>query len=121
MDVLVRGSTIAAPRRAARCSSSSSPTLNNLFGKHEALTLAYAGAVPFTELQFVAPSYRQVLNSEGLTVLRQRQLQLGLSRPSRDAGSSISAPAAPSSKPALSYPIIRSREKQPDRDRRWPS
>jgi hemolysin activation/secretion protein len=45
-----------------------SPTFQNLAGAHEALTLAYAGVSPPKELQFVAPSYRQVLTPEGLTV-----------------------------------------------------
>ena len=44
-----------------------SPTLNNLMGQHEALSLTYASVVPFKELQYTALGWRQVLNSEGLT------------------------------------------------------
>ncbi len=44
-----------------------SPTINNLFGQHEALTIAYAGVSPLRELQFIAPSWRHVLTAEGLT------------------------------------------------------
>ena len=44
-----------------------SPTFNNVLRQHEALTLSYAGTSPLSELQFVSPSYRQVLTSEGLT------------------------------------------------------
>ena len=44
-----------------------SPTFNNVLRQHDALTLSYAGTSPLSELQFVAPSYRQVLTSEGLT------------------------------------------------------
>ncbi|HYI28409.1 MAG TPA: POTRA domain-containing protein, partial [Bradyrhizobium sp.] len=43
------------------------PTVNNVFGSHEAFTVAYAGVTQIEELQFVAPSYRHVLTSEGLT------------------------------------------------------
>jgi hemolysin activation/secretion protein len=87
-----------------------SPTLNNMFGKHEALTLSYAATVPFSELQFVAPSYRQVLNSEGLTFFANGSYSWGY-------------PAIPLPEvikfrtysnyveSGLSYPIIRAREK----------
>jgi hemolysin activation/secretion protein len=44
-----------------------SPTINNLMGQHEALSLTYASVVPFKELQYTAMGWRQVLNSEGLT------------------------------------------------------
>jgi hemolysin activation/secretion protein len=44
-----------------------SPTINNLMGQHEALTLTYASVVPFKELQYTSMGYRQVLNGEGLT------------------------------------------------------
>ena len=42
---------------------------------HESLTVSYAGAFQTDELQYWMASYRQVLTSEGLTLLRQRQLQ----------------------------------------------
>ena len=45
-----------------------STTFNNLMRQHEQLTLAYAAALPFKELQYVSAAYRYVLNSEGLTV-----------------------------------------------------
>ena len=87
-----------------------SPTFNNLFGKHDALTLSYAATVPFSELQFVAPSYRQVLTSEGLTFFANGSYSWGY-------------PAIPLNpilkfrtysnyvESGLSYPIIRAREK----------
>ena len=62
--------------------------------------LAYAGVTQIEELQFVAPSYRQVLNSEGLTAFVNAQLQLGPSRHRGAAAISTTGPAAPSSKPA---------------------
>jgi hemolysin activation/secretion protein len=43
-----------------------SATLNNLTGQHEALTLTYAGVVPWDELHYAALNYKQVLTSEGL-------------------------------------------------------
>lgn len=43
------------------------PTVNNLSGTHEALTVAYAGVQDIKELQFVSGNYRHVANSEGLT------------------------------------------------------
>src|ERR1041384_4589592 len=42
-----------------------SATVNNIIGAHEALTVTYAGTFQLEELQYVAATYRQVLNSEG--------------------------------------------------------
>ncbi len=42
-------------------------TLNNLFGQHEAFSATWAAATQLRELEYFAGSYRQVLNSEGLT------------------------------------------------------
>jgi hemolysin activation/secretion protein len=42
-------------------------TANNIAGAHEALTVTYAGTFQFEELQYVQATYKQVLNSEGLT------------------------------------------------------
>jgi hemolysin activation/secretion protein len=44
-----------------------SATFNNILGMHEALTISYAGVKPLKELQYLSGSYKQVLNSEGLT------------------------------------------------------
>src|SRR5262245_30059442 len=46
---------------------STSTSVNNLLRIHEAFTATYAGAFDLSELQYMAASYRQVLNSEGLT------------------------------------------------------
>ena len=46
---------------------STSASVNNLLRIHEAFTATYAGAFDLSELQYMAASYRQVLNSEGLT------------------------------------------------------
>lgn len=87
-----------------------SPTINNLMGQHEALTLAYAGVSPLSELQFVAPSWRQVLSSEGLTFFANASYSWGY-------------PAVPLPEvlklrtysnyveSGLSYPVIRARER----------
>ena len=58
------------------------PTVNNLAGMHESLTIVYAGVTDINELQFVAPSYRQVLNSEGLTAFINASYSWG--RPGTD-------------------------------------
>ncbi len=87
-----------------------SPTINNLFGQHEALTIAYAGVVPLKELQFIAPSYRQVLNSEGLTAFVNGSYSWG--RPGTpdlelfefETRSTVIEAGA-------SYPVIRARER----------
>ena len=54
-----------------------STTLNNLMRQHEQLTLAYAAALPFKELQFVSAAWRQVLNSEGLAVFANGSFSWG--------------------------------------------
>jgi hemolysin activation/secretion protein len=87
-----------------------SPTFNNLFGKHEALTLSYAATVPFSELQFVAPSYRQVLTSEGLTFFANGNYSWGypaIPLPETFKFRTYSNYA----EGGLSYPVIRAREK----------
>lgn len=86
-----------------------SATLNNLLGQHEALTLTYAGVIPFQELNYAALNYKQVLTSEGLAFFADvsdawgtpgtaqlETLQYRTLGPYGDAG--------------LSYPVIRSRE-----------
>jgi hemolysin activation/secretion protein len=85
-------------------------TLNNLLGQHEALTLTWASVQPMHELQYYSLYYRQVLTSEGLTFFADGSNTGG--RPGtaplelldyRTTGSSFDA--------GLSYPIIRSRER----------
>jgi len=86
-----------------------SATANNLLGWHEALTLTYAGVVPFKELNYAAAGYKQVLTSEGLAVFADfsdawgtpgtaqlESLQYRTLGPYLDAG--------------LVYPFIRQRE-----------
>ena len=62
-------------RRAGRGSISAPATVNNIAGSHEAFTVTYAGTFQLEELQYLQATYRQVLNSEGLTVLRQCELR----------------------------------------------
>jgi len=86
-----------------------SATANNWLGWHEALSLTYAGVVPFKELNYAAAGYKQTLTSEGLSVfadfsyawgkpgtVQLESLQYRTLGPYLDAG--------------LSYPFIRSRE-----------
>lgn len=87
-----------------------SSTFNNLLGRHEAITFAYAGVFPPRELQFVAPSWKMVLSPEGLTAFVNGSYSWG--RPGtallqeldfRTRGLYIEG--------GLSYPVIRSRER----------
>lgn len=87
-----------------------SATLNNLLGQHEALTVSYAGATQLRELQYASGTYKQVLNSEGLTGFV-------------NAGYSWGRPGTPQleildfrtrstfAEAGLSYPVIRARER----------
>jgi hemolysin activation/secretion protein len=87
-----------------------SVAINNLFGWHDALTLTYAGVVPLQELNYAAFNYRHVLTAEGLAffvdgsyawgkpgTIQLETLQYRTLGPAGDAG--------------LSYPFIRSRER----------
>jgi hemolysin activation/secretion protein len=85
-------------------------TLNNLLGQHEALTLSWASVEPARELRYYSLNYRQVLTSEGLTFFADASNSGG--RPGtaalellnyRTKGNSFDA--------GLSYPVIRSRER----------
>jgi hemolysin activation/secretion protein len=87
-----------------------SVTANNLLRMHEAFTVAYASAFQPRELQYYYGSYRQVLNSEGLTAFV-------------NASYSPSKPGLPVdpvldyktrsfvSEAGFSYPFIRQRER----------
>jgi hemolysin activation/secretion protein len=86
------------------------PTVNNLLGQHEAFTVAYAGVMQLKELQFVAPSYRQVLNSEGLTAFVNASHSWG--RPGTEALEALEfATRSTTAEAGMYYPIIRSRER----------
>ena len=87
-----------------------SATLNNLAGQHEALTVTWAGVIPFDELKYIGGAYRQVLTSEGLAFFADgsygwgnlgtaqlQALQYQTLGSYGDAG--------------FSYPVIRSRER----------
>lgn len=85
-------------------------TLNNLLGQHEAVTLSWASVEPMRELQYYSLYYRQVLSSEGLTFFADVNNTGG--RPGtaplellnyRASGNYFDA--------GLSYPVIRSRER----------
>jgi hemolysin activation/secretion protein len=85
-------------------------TANNMLRMHEALTVAYASTFQPRELQYYYGSYRQVLNSEGLTAFV-------------NASYSPSKPGLPVdpvleyrtrslvTEGGLSYPVIRQRER----------
>jgi len=88
----------------------SSTTVNNLLRIHDAFTATYAGAFDLSELQYMAGSYRQVLNSEGLAFFAS-------------ASNSRGRPGTPDLRlleyktrsnlfeGGVSYPVIRLREK----------
>ena len=87
-----------------------SATINNPFGLQDALAFTYAGVVPLKELDYAALGYKKVLNSEGLTFFA-------------DASDAWGTPGTvvledllyrtlgPYGDIGLSYPVIRSREK----------
>jgi hemolysin activation/secretion protein len=88
----------------------SSVTVNNLMRMHDALTVNYASAFQVRELQYVGANWRQVLTAEGLTAFVNGSYSWGLPGP----------PVAPVlhyltrsalTEFGLSYPFIRSREK----------
>ena len=85
-------------------------TLNNVLGQHEALTLSWASVQPIRELQYYSINYRQVLTAEGLTFFADGNNNGG--RPGTaqlellnylTGGNYFDA--------GLSYPVIRSRER----------
>ena len=87
-----------------------SPTINNLLGQHEALTIGYAGVWPLKQLQFIAPSYRQVLNSEGLTAFVNSSYSWG--RPGTQALELLEFETRSLYvEGGASYPFVRSRER----------
>ena len=109
VDVLARVDNRGTPSRGP-LQYLISPTVNNMLGRHEALTFAYAGVSPPRELQFVAPSYRQVLTAEGLTALVNGSYSWG--RPGTAALQDINFRTRGTYiEGGLTYPIIRSRER----------
>lgn len=84
--------------------------INNVFGVHEQFTVSAAGAFQFKELQFYSVGYRQVVNSEGLTLFANGSY--GPSKPGtaqleqfdyRTRGTFFDA--------GFTYPVIRARER----------
>src|SRR6476659_10158746 len=87
-----------------------SATVNNIIGAHEAFTVTYAGTFQIEELQYLAASYRQVLTSEGLTGFINASY--GFGRPGGDLLRTLDYRTRSTIVEAgLSYPVIRSREK----------
>jgi hemolysin activation/secretion protein len=87
-----------------------SATVNNIFGAHEAFTLTTAGTFQLKELQYFAAGYRQVLNSEGLTVFANASY--GFGKPGTALLESFEYKTRSTVVEAgLAYPVIRSREK----------
>lgn len=87
-----------------------SATINNLFGLQDALTFTYAGAVPLKELDYAALGYKKVLNSEGLTFFADASDAWGT--PGTVALEDLLyRTLGPYGDVGLSYPVIRSREK----------
>jgi hemolysin activation/secretion protein len=87
-----------------------SATVNNIFGAHESFTATWAGVVPFRELQYAFASYRQVLNSEGLTGFVNGSYSWG--KPGTAALEALDYKTHSAVFEAgLSYPVIRARER----------
>jgi hemolysin activation/secretion protein len=86
-----------------------SATVNNIIGAHEAFTVTYAGTFQIQELQYLAASYKQVLNSEGLTAFVNGSY--GFGRPGGDLLRAIDYKTRSTIvEGGLTYPVIRSRE-----------
>jgi hemolysin activation/secretion protein len=87
-----------------------SASVNNIFGVHEQFTATWAGTFQLEELQYFAASYRQVLNSEGLTGFVNASY--GFGRPGTDVLQQLMYRTRSTVVEAgLSYPVIRTREK----------
>lgn len=100
-----RGSTSRGPWEYL-----TSVTANNLAGKHESLTITYAGTFIFEQLQFLQASYRQVLTSEGLTFFANASE--GVGKPNIPFNPALQNYNTRSQvlESGFSYPVIRSRE-----------
>lgn len=85
-------------------------TANNWLGQHEALSINYATAVPSTEqLRFIEGTWRQVLNSEGLTFIFDGSYNTGI--PGLGALEAIDYDSrGVLFTGTLSYPVIRLRD-----------
>ena len=87
-----------------------SVTLSNLLHQDEALTLTYAGAIPFNELNYAALNYRQVLTGEGLAWFADGSYTWG--SPDTAALDALQYRTfGPYADAGLSYPLLRSRER----------
>jgi hemolysin activation/secretion protein len=87
-----------------------SASVNNIFGAHEQFTVTSAGTFQLEELQYFAATYRQVLNSEGLTGFVNASY--GFGRPGTDQLRALDYNTRSTVVEAgLSYPVIRTREK----------
>src|SRR5258708_7525465 len=87
-----------------------SASVNNILGVHEQFTATWAGTFQLEELQYFAASYRQVLNSEGLTGFVNASY--GFGRPGTDVLQQLMYRTRSTVVEAgLSYPVIRTREK----------
>ena len=87
-----------------------SATTNNALGQHEALTVTYAGVSPLKQLQYIAGYYKQVLNSEGLTVFVDGSYSWG--RPGTQALEILDyATRSTYGEAGAYYPVVRARER----------
>ncbi len=85
-------------------------TANNLQGINDAFTLTYAGVVPTQELNYISAAYRQVLTAEGLAAFVN--VSYGFGKPGTAQLELLNFKTkALYGDAGLSYPIIRSREK----------
>ena len=87
-----------------------SPTVNNFFGGHEALTLTAAGAFKTRELQYYAANYRQVLTGEGLTYFATASY--GFGHPGTEELELLNYRTRSFyAETGVNYPVIRARER----------
>jgi len=89
-----------------------SATVNNALGYHESFNVTYAGTFLLKELQYVQATYRQVLNSEGLTFFADASYGTGKPNipPFGVSGLDDYKTRSQVVEAGFSYPVIRSRE-----------
>jgi hemolysin activation/secretion protein len=86
-----------------------SVTANNIIGAHESFNVTYAGTFQLRELQYLQATYRQVLNSEGLTFFADASY--GTGKPGLPVDPILGYKTRSEVvELGLAYPVIRSRE-----------
>jgi hemolysin activation/secretion protein len=109
IDAFARGDNRGTAARGPN-EFQSSLTVNNLLGAHESVSGTYAGAMELGELQYAEIDYRQVLTGEGLSLFANASY--GWGNPGTQPLQILDyATLSTVVEGGLSYPVIRSRER----------